>query len=509
LLKQRHQIFVALLACMDATVVASACGVAWAARRVVVEKYWPLKGATWSTQWESYVKGPFVLFAIPITLACFWLFNLYRPRRDQSLLSETAQIIKAAAMSVALLVLTLWLAGNDFVDGPKGTAAGEFGGHVFEAARFQFGLLLLLMPVALCFERAAFRLALRHLRRRGWNQRHVAIVGTGRLGQIACRTLERNSWTGINVAYFVSHHEHTVRESCLGRPVRGGVGAMADTLEDFPVDAVYLAIPTSRASAVPGVLRTLERFPFDVKIIPDVPPRYATQAMSVSELDGMPILSCRESPAMGLGGVSKRVLDVVGALAAIVLLSPVMLIVAGLVRLSGPGPVVFKQRRVSLGGQQFDIYKFRSMAALADEVQATTQERESQDARARREVPSEWTQADDQRVTPIGRFLRRTSLDELPQLLNVLRGEMSLVGPRPERPELIARFREDWRGYMLRTHVKAGMTGWAQVNGLRGPTSLRKRLQYDLFYIRHWSIWFDVRILWLTLFRGFVHENAR
>lgn len=507
MLKQRHQIFVMLLACMDATVVASACGVAWAARRIVVEKYWPLKGQSWSTQWESYVKGPFILFAVPITLACLWLFKLYLPRRDRSLMSEQAQIIKAAAMSVALLVLTLWLAGNDFVDGAKGTAAGSLGGHVFEAARFQFGLLLLLLPVALGVERAGFRLALRHFRRKGWNQRHVAIVGTGRLGQIACRTLERNSWTGINVSYFVSHHDHTSREECLGRAVRGGTESLAETLEENPIDAVYLAIPTSRASSVPGVLRVLERFPYEVKIIPDVPPRFATQAMGVSELDGMPILSCRESPAMGLGGVSKRMLDVVGASVALVLLSPVMLVVAGLVKLSGPGPVVFKQRRVSLGGQHFDIYKFRSMIALSDEVQATTGDMPSVREESK-EIPSEWTHPNDERITPIGRFLRRSSLDELPQLFNVIRGEMSLVGPRPERPELIARFRDDWRGYMLRTHVKAGMTGWAQVNGMRGRTSVRKRLQYDLFYIRHWSIWFDVRILWLTLFRGFVHENA-
>ncbi|CAN0572453.1 unnamed protein product, partial [Laminaria digitata] len=151
------------------------------------------------------------------------------------------------------------------------------------------------------------------------------------------------------------------------------------------------------------------------------------------------------------------------------------------------------QRRVSLGGDTFWIWKFRTMLQVGDESKL-------EDA--------QWTSRDDPRITRIGRWLRRTSLDELPQLFNVLRGDMALVGPRPERPELIDRFREDWRGYMLRQQVKAGMTGWAQVNGLRGDSSLRKRLQYDLFYIRNWSIWFDLRILLLTMIRGFVHPNA-
>jgi len=152
---------------------------------------------------------------------------------------------------------------------------------------------------------------------------------------------------------------------------------------------------------------------------------------------------------------------------------------------------MFRQQRVSLGGDTFRIFKFRTMLDVSDES-----------------APARWTARDDARITPLGRWLRSTSLDELPQLLNVLRGEMSLVGPRPERPELIARFREDWRGYMLRQHVKAGMTGWAQIHGLRGETSLRKRIQYDLHYVRHWSVWFDLRILAMTAVRGFVHPNA-
>ena len=165
----------------------------------------------------------------------------------------------------------------------------------------------------------------------------------------------------------------------------------------------------------------------------------------------------------------------------------------------GAGPVIFRQERMSLNGQRFKIFKFRTMRHVDAERQALRDAGKGTEA---------WTTPGDERITGVGRFLRRTSLDELPQLFNVILGEMSLVGPRPERPELIERFREDWRGYMLRQNVKAGITGWAQVNGLRGETSLRKRLQYDLFYIRNWSVSFDLRILWMTIFRGFVHPSA-
>jgi exopolysaccharide biosynthesis polyprenyl glycosylphosphotransferase len=269
---------------------------------------------------------------------------------------------------------------------------------------------------------------------------------------------------------------------------------MADldrVLEAELPDAVYIALPTARSALRPLLLRKLERYCIDVRIIPDVHPRYMPHRVTVSELEGMPILSVRENPMLGVGGAMKRVLDVVGAAFGLVLLAPLLLLVAMLVRLSGPGPVIFKQRRVSLGGEEFQIYKFRTMVHADHE-----------------RGQARWTARNDPRVTSIGRWLRSSSLDELPQLLNVIKGEMSLVGPRPERPELILRFRDDWRGYMLRQHVKAGMTGWAQVNGLRGDTSLKKRLQLDLFYVRHWSLGFDLKILVLTILRGFVHRNA-
>jgi len=365
-------------------------------------------------------------------------------------------------------------------------------GASLDTGRLQLGLLAWMLPTSLIVWRTGFRVGLRMIRRRGWNQRHVAIIGTGRLGRIACRTLERNSWTGLHVAFFISHHEHAgPMARCVDRPVLGGLTDLDRVLELHRPDAVYLALPAAKGTVVPALLRRLERHAVDVRLIPDVHPRYMPQSMTVSDLEGMPILSVRESPLNGFGGLLKRGVDIIGAAVALVLFSPLMLIIAGLLRATSPGPVIFKQRRVSLGGEEFNIYKFRTMYEAEEEGRGTG-----------------WTKRDDPRITRIGRWLRCTSLDELPQLFNVFKGEMSLVGPRPERPELIARFRDDWRGYMLRQHVKAGITGWAQVNGLRGDTSLRKRLQYDLVYIRNWSLGFDLKILWLTLFRGFLHRNA-
>jgi len=485
-LKKHYQVFVALLGTADAVVIIAACYVAWAVRRLTIEGFW-------AVSWENYiVKEPLIIFAVPIGIIMMRASGLYRPRRDKSLFSELLAVLRASLGTVAGVIIVLWAVGNDAMMGAK----QEYGpyvllGHELDTGRVQIGALALALPVFLSVHRFLFRRGLRAVRRRGWNLRHAAVVGDGRLGQIVCRTMDRNSWTGIAVNYFVTHRETPRVDRRLGRPVRAGLDDLERALERFPIDVVYLALPNQMAASLPGVLRRLEKFPVDVRIVPDVNPRYLPQNMLVGEIDGMPVLSYRESPMAGLNGCFKRAIDVVGALAAIVVFAPVMLACAIAVRRSGAGPVIFRQKRVSVGGRVFDIYKFRTMAQVDHE-----------------RLPAEWTKPGDPRITPIGAFLRKTSLDELPQLFNVLRGEMSLVGPRPERPELIETFREDWRGYMLRQHVKAGITGWAQVNGLRGNTSLRKRIQYDLFYIRNWSLWFDLRILALTLLTGFGRRNA-
>jgi exopolysaccharide biosynthesis polyprenyl glycosylphosphotransferase len=483
-LKQRHQLFVALLVLIDAIVVITASMTAWGIRVRVL-------GQGPFLRWEEPPRQAQVLFTVPIVLFCLHWFGLYRPRRDRSLINEVGQIGKATLAAMLGVLAALYLSDASLLR--MQGASVQLLGHQLDSGRLQLMLLALILPAAVIGHRLFFRVGLRLMRRRGWNQRHVAIIGCGRLGQIVARTFSRNSWTGLQVAYFISHQDQTKRTICLDRPVVGGLNDLERILAEKKPDAVYVALPSMRSNLLTSVLSRLEKFPLDVRVVPDVTPRHLPQNMVVSELDGMPILSYRECPTRGVGGVWKRVLDLTGAGAAMLVFSPVMLFAAALVRLSGPGPIIFKQRRVSLGGEVFNIYKFRTMYHVEDEGALRS---------------ARWTERNDPRVTPIGRFLRSTSLDELPQLFNVLMGEMSLVGPRPERPELIERFREDWRGYMLRQHVKAGMTGWAQVNGHRGQTSLRKRLQYDLFYIRNWSILFDLKILWLTVFRGFVHRNA-
>jgi len=487
-------LFVSLFGVLDLVAVTSAATIAWMLRLDRFDQPLPVR-------WEDYFKDSLIVFVVPIAIVSMVFFKLYKPRRDQAIVGELKQVFQASVVSVMMIVVALWAVGSSKINA-VGPPPEQYPGWrlATDPLRFQLAILAATLPIFVGSYRLCLRKTLRSMRRRGWNMRHVAIIGVGRLGQITARTLARNSWTGLRVEYFISHHEQTSRTTCLNLPVVGGVRSLESILETKHVDAIYLAIPSAMSAQLPMILRQLERFAIDVRIVPDVHPRYLPQNMAVSELEGMPILSYRESPMAGVGGMVKRSLDILGALVGLVIFLPVMGIIAIAVRLSSPGPIFFRQQRVSLGGDTFAIWKFRTMYLQAGN-------RQPDDANDQRQVDS-WTKKDDTRITPVGAWLRRMSLDELPQLINVLMGDMALVGPRPERPELIDRFREDWRGYMLRQQVKAGMTGWAQVNGLRGDTSLRKRLQYDLFYIRNWTIWFDIRILVLTIFRGFIHRNA-
>ena len=481
MLRQQHRFFRSVLIGSDAVLIVLASVIAYWLRFFVLDHWF----AVLDTPTYRSHGIPF-LVAAPVMLGAMLSSGLYKPRRDQRFFYEAATILKAVIIGLMLTIAATTLLRNVLYDGRN-------------LSGLQFGAFGVSVCALLLTWRLSFRWVLRYMRSRGWNLRHVAVIGSGRLAQVVVHTLQRNSWTGIKPRFFISHHPTTSRQTCLDLPVRGGLLDLEATLEGTDLSGVIIALPARMAAELPDLLLRLEKFPVDVRIVPDMNPKHMPLNMTVSELDGMPILSIRESPLNGWGHVTKRMVDLLGASFALIIFALPMLIIGILIRLSGPGPVIFRQQRMSLNGQRFNLFKFRTMNHVNVEQAALRDAGKGVEA---------WTSHNDERITPLGRFLRRTSLDELPQLFNVLLGEMSLVGPRPERPELIQRFREDWRGYMLRQNVKAGMTGWAQINGLRGNTSLRKRLQYDLFYIRNWSLMFDLRILGLTIFRGFVHPNA-
>jgi Undecaprenyl-phosphate glucose phosphotransferase len=268
------------------------------------------------------------------------------------------------------------------------------------------------------------------------------------------------------------------------------LGEIKQILANHPIQVVIIALPLSAHDRIMEVVNNIGDEMVDIKVVPDLA-RFISLRGSVEEFEGLPIIGLRGSPMEGWARVVKRVTDMVGSLIFIVLVSPLLLILALAVKLSSPGPVFYRQRRMGMDGRVFTMLKFRSMRVDAEQNSGPV-----------------WAAQDDPRRTRLGAFLRRASLDELPQFFNVLKGEMSLVGPRPERPELIKDFKTKVPGYMLRHKMKAGITGWAQINGWRGNTSLERRIEHDLYYIENWSLGLDIKIIMLTLVRGFVNPHA-
>ncbi len=344
-----------------------------------------------------------------------------------------------------------------------------------------------LTAVAVLAGRRAGWGAVRTLRSRGYDQSFALIVGAGRGARRLARILHRLSWLGIKNVGFVEERQHPLSGDL---DVLGGFADLPALIQRYDVEHVFIALPLNRYDDARRVFAVLSQSLVEVRLVPDVA-NLSGLSLTTVNLDGVPLIGLRESPHFGLNVVVKRAMDMALAAVALLVLSPLLALLALLVKLSSPGPIFYRQERCGLNGLAFDMLKFRSMPVGSEQKTGPV-----------------WARKADGRSTPLGAFLRKTSLDELPQLWNVLRGDMSLVGPRPERPVFIQQFRRTIPNYMARHCVKAGITGWAQVNGWRGNTSLRKRVQYDLYYITHWTPWLDLRILWLTLFKGIVHKNA-
>lgn len=321
--------------------------------------------------------------------------------------------------------------------------------------------------------RLAVRNGIRALRKNGVKTRNAILIGEGHLFEETKRRLERFPELGFKL---------------IGEFKAGEVKNLAQI--QGPVDHVLVALPRSQVPDLERILAELSLQSADLSLIPDYH-EYITLGCRTEDFHGLPIVHLNDSPLDATGALVKRGTDLVCSAILILVLSPLLLVIAAVIKIFSPGPVFYRQSRMGLDGRTFEMIKFRSMAVDAEKASGAV-----------------WARPNDDRRTPIGAFLRSTSLDELPQLINVLRGEMSLVGPRPERPVFVERFRDQIPNYMLRHKVKAGITGWAQVNGWRGDTSLERRIECDLYYIRNWSYGLDWKILFMTLWKGFINKNA-
>ncbi len=401
----------------------------------------------------------------------WWLLRrhgLYEAKRLESIAHEAVDVLRVAAIALLVLVTIGFFARSYYYS--RGTIM------IFSA----------LAPTGIIGVRIALRLTLRQMRRRGYNLRFVLVVGTGELASEVVQRIHDRPTAGLRVVGVVGDGG-----GVAGVPRLGEYDELRRIMDARRIDQVIVALPREHTDCLDDILLDLDDTTASVKLAPDLM-HIMTLRASVESLEGLPIIGLRDTPLVGWASVQKRAFDVAASLAIMSVMAPLMALIAVLVVTTSKGPVFYRQRRMGLDGREFDIVKFRSMFDGADS-----------------QGKPGWTVKGDPRVTPVGRWLRRFSLDELPQLWNVLRGDMSLVGPRPERPVYIETFKREIPGYMLRHKVKAGVTGWAQVHGLRGDTSLHDRVDHDIYYIQNWSFGLDLRILVMTFWRGVVTgENA-
>jgi exopolysaccharide biosynthesis polyprenyl glycosylphosphotransferase len=419
--------------------------------------------------------GPYLALYPIITLiwpVVFYFRRLLDGRPQRSRVEE----VFAVSIAVALAVLVL-NAGLAFY-------------REFTYSRALLGIFAVLDVVFL----ATGRLVFWSLMTRVWalprHRKHVLVAGAGELGKMVCQKLDEHHELGLDVVGFLDDDPGKVNVRFSGFPVLGTLDDLGRVASERHVELLYVALPLGSQRRAIRLLKAAEPLLLDVRVVPDVIQYYALRA-AVEDLDGIPVINLTQIPLAGWNRLIKRIVDLLFASLALLAFAPLLAVIAALIRLADRGAVFYRQLRMGLDGRPFLILKFRTMVPDAE---AATGPR--------------FAQPNDPRTTRLGAFLRRYSLDELPQLWNVLKGEMSLVGPRPERPEFVARFRERYPEYMSRHRVRAGITGWAQVHDLRGQSSMRKRIAADLYYIDNWSLGLDFKIMWLTLLRFWRHRHA-
>lgn len=418
----------------------------------------------------TYLKPLFLI--IPLYLSIYSINKLYTPHRRKDLITEIGNIVKSNFFGLIILMTILFLVKQI---------------HYSRYVLLIFSILSILLT---SLERVAIRIILRTLRKKGFNIKHILVIGASDLAVEFLRKITINKQLGYRV-FGILDDNKKIGYRIKGASVIGRINELDKILNKHAIDEVIIAISLDEYSKLKDIINTCEKNGIRTQIIPDYI-KYIPAKPYVDEIDGLQLINIRHVPLDNIfNSFIKRLMDIVLSLISIIVFSPVMIFTAIIIKLTSPGPILFKQERVGLNGRRFNMYKFRSMHVHNEEIAAT-----------------KWTTKDDPRKTKFGSFIRKVSIDELPQLFNVLKGDMSLVGPRPERPFFVEKFKEEIPKYMIKHQVRPGITGWAQVNGWRGDTSIVKRIEHDLYYIENWSLLLDIKILWFTIFKGFVNKNA-
>ena len=456
---------------LDAAVTMASYALAWFI--VISGRVFPVAEGVLKPQ--VYFMAP--VFIVPVYLILYGSFHLYVPKRIQGRRSEFANICKANVIGLMLLTFLLF-----------GLRSFIYHFNYFSAKMLLvfFGVNIILLEA----ERIGIRMFLRSLRTNGYNQKHVLLIGCSRAAEGFIDRVSVNPEWGYHIQGILDDR-HEVGFSYKNTEVLGPVSHLETFLASNTLDEIVITLSITEYSNLEQIVAACEKSGVHTKFIPDYNNIIPTIPY-MEDLQGLPVIHIRHVPLTGVfNATMKRAVDIVGALFGLILFSPLMLLVDLIIKMTSPGPIIFSQERIGLHNRPFKMYKFRSM-----EVQDPNREK------------SQWTTPHDPRVTPVGRFIRKTSIDEMPQFFNVLMGDMSLVGPRPERPLFVERFKEEIPRYMIKHQVRPGLTGWAQVNGYRGDTSITKRIEHDLYYIENWSLGFDFKIMFLTVFKGFINKNA-
>lgn len=454
---------------LDALVIAGAYILSWF---VTIKSSWFDTGGVLP---DWFYMGALIVL-VPLYLLLYTIFQLFTPKRVQGRRQEFANICKANLIGFLISGLLLYLTGKN--------------PYLREFSRKLVIVFCAVNVTAETIERNLIRIFLRSMRAKGYNQKHILLIGYSRAAEnYIDRVLANPEW-GYQIHGILDDHKARGSEY-RGIKVIGPISNLRNILNLNFMDEIAITLCIREYGILEDLVAECEKSGVHTKFIPDynniIPTRPYTE-----DLQGLPVINIRRVPLSDpLNAMMKRAVDIFGALVALILFSPIMIVTAILIKLTAPGPLIYCQERVGLHNRPFKMYKFRSM-----EVQDPKKEK------------NQWTSPHDPRVTPIGRFIRKTSIDEMPQLFNVLFGDMSLVGPRPERPFFVEKFKEEIPRYMIKHQVRPGMTGWAQVNGLRGDTSITKRIEHDLYYIENWTLGFDFKILFLTFFKGFINKNA-